>query len=116
MKLPDVGNRPSSPDHGELALVPVMEGSAWLSGEIPLNDSGDVLAHLNRHRRNSGQRAGVVMIEEGGIAQDEYLGVPRYTAVRLNDGPPGVIQRSIERLQYRARDVAGCPDHRLRRN
>src|SRR6476661_4561610 len=61
MEPADVGHRLPPSDDGELALVPITEGLARLSGEVSPNRSRRVSAHLNRGGGDAGQRSAVLL-------------------------------------------------------
>ena len=75
-----------------------------------------VFAHLDRDRADAGERAALLMMKRGRVAQDEHLGVPRDGAVGLDDGAAHPVERGTEALEHRARGVAGGPDDRLGRD
>ncbi len=112
MKLPDVGHGLSPPDHGELPLVPVVEGPARPALEVSLDGGGRVLAHLNGDRRDPRERAALLVLERRRVAEHEHLGMSRDGAVGLHERAADPVQRCAQALEQRARGVARGPDHR----
>ena len=69
-----------------------MEGAAGTSLDIADDGARRIFTHLDSHRRDAGQRSSLLMVEPGGVSQDEDLGVSRNGAIGLHDGAPGAVE------------------------
>src|SRR6476619_6992136 len=85
LELPDLGHGLAPTDDGELSLVEIPEGRAWLPSQVAGDGMRDVLAHLDRSLRHAWQRSMRRIFEVRSIADDEYLRMSWYAAVRLDD-------------------------------
>src|SRR6516162_2193295 len=103
-------------DYGHGALVKVAEGSRrGIPNYAAVNQLSRVTPSLHRHLRNPWQRF-AVLIEGGGVADDEDLGVSGHGEIFLNAYAPRAIRFDVQPLARRRGGNSRGPDNCLARD
>src|SRR4051812_17015566 len=100
MELPDIRYRAAPANHCQLTLVPVLKCAARLAIQVAGDNAGGILAHLDGHGRDAGQRPTLLVLEACGVAEHKNLRMSRNGAVGLHHGPARAIKWSVHRFEH----------------